>query len=71
MEMQMSKYISANSWMSAMHEENHNVSIVLCQALEKLMKDEKMTFPEAYHKLKTENKISFINGNYGLNISSE
>lgn len=51
-----------------MHEDGHKVSIVLCQALEKIMKEEKISFPEAYKKLLTEKRVSHIDGHYGLII---
>ena len=60
------QYETANSWMSAMHEKKHTVSIVLCQAIEKLMKDKKVSFAEAFKMLDDNNRVSYNHGDYGL-----
>lgn len=57
--MDVSKFETANSWFSAMHAKGYTVPITLCQATEKLMKMEKLTFEEAYKKLETEKRIIF------------
>jgi len=64
--MNMTKYETANSWMSAMHEEGHGVSIVLCQAIEKIMKAQKVTFSEAFKELDDEHLVAFKDGKYEL-----
>lgn len=56
--MDVENYETANSWYSKMHGEGYNVPIVLCQAIEKIMKDEKITFSEAYKKLDSKHLIS-------------
>jgi hypothetical protein len=57
--MDVSKFETANSWFSAMHAKGYSVPITLCQAAEKLMKIEKLTFAEAYNRLETEERITF------------
>jgi uncharacterized damage-inducible protein DinB len=64
--MNATKYETANSWMSAMHEEGHKVSIMLCQAIEKKMKAEKISFSEAFDELQAEKRIDFDGENYEL-----
>lgn len=59
--MNVDKYETANSWFSEMHEVGYDVPIVLCQAIEKIMKDEKVTFPVAYKKLHSRHLISIKN----------
>lgn len=56
--MDVKNYETANSWFSKMHSEGYSVPIVLCQAIEKIMKDEKVTFPVAYGKLDSKHLIS-------------
>jgi len=46
--MDINQYETANSWFSAMREKGYKVPVTLCQAIEKIMKNEKVTFPEAY-----------------------
>jgi hypothetical protein len=67
--MNVTKYETANSWLSAMHEEGHGVSIMLCQAIERIMKSQKITFPEAYTILNKEKRINCVNGDYELSAS--
>ena len=50
------KFETANSWFSAMREQGYEVPITLLQAIEELMKKEKINFTEAYVRL--ENRIS-------------
>jgi hypothetical protein len=59
-------YETANSWMSAMHEKGHGVSIVLCQAIERIMKAKKVSFAEAFSELDSKKQIVFKDGDYGL-----
>ena len=49
-----------------MHEKKHTVSIVLCQAIEKLMKDKKVGFAEAFKMLDDDKRVSYSHGDYGL-----
>jgi hypothetical protein len=55
--MDVGKYETANSWFSAMHEKGFEVPIILCQAIEKIMKDEKTTFPVAFKRLEGQKQI--------------
>lgn len=57
--MNVEEYTTANGWFSAMHGKGYKVPVVLCQAIEKIMKDEKVSFPIAYEKLDARNQIKF------------
>jgi DNA-binding transcriptional regulator YhcF (GntR family) len=52
------EYETANSWFSAMHAKGIKVPITLCQAIEKKMKLEKITFSEAYQSLEEKDLIT-------------
>ena len=56
--MDIAKYETANSWFSAMQGKGYDVPITLCQAIEKLMKVQKISFPEAYTQLDKNKQIS-------------
>lgn len=66
--MKTPNYETANGWLSAMHEEGHSVSIVLCQAIEKIMKAQKCSFADAYQELEDQHRITYIDGDYGLSV---
>ncbi len=55
--MDIEKHETANSWFSEMHGLGYVVPITLCQAIEKIMKKEKVTFPVAYKKLDAKHLI--------------
>lgn len=57
MNMDVKTYPTANSWFSAMREKGYDVPITLCQAIEKVMKDEKIGFPEAYKRFESKKTI--------------
>ena len=56
--MNVNKFETANSWFSAMHEEGYTVPVILCQAIEKIMKDKKVTFSDAYKTLDSKDLIT-------------
>ena len=55
--MDVSKYETANGWFSAMHEKGYVVPVTLCQAIEKIMKLEKINFSQAYKQLDSKKRI--------------
>ncbi|MEI7690706.1 MAG: hypothetical protein WCI63_03715 [bacterium] len=55
--MDVSKYETANGWFSAMHEKGYDVPIILCQAIEKVMKTKKISFSQAYKQFASEDRI--------------
>jgi hypothetical protein len=57
--MDVAKFETANSWFSAMHAKGYEVPITLCQAIEKLMRVEKISFSLAYKRLDLKNRIIF------------
>lgn len=59
--MELTTYPTANSWYSAMHEKGFVVPITLCQAIEKLMKEKKIDFAEAYGTLEDKKLIVLEN----------
>lgn len=57
-DLNIEKYETANSWYSAMHAKGYQVPITLCQAIEKLMKAEKVTFAEAFKRFEEKKRIT-------------
>lgn len=71
MQMNLSKHETANGWRSAMHEKGYSVPITLCQTIEKIMKKEKTSFPEAYKKIEDRKLISVRDKEILFNSSSD
>jgi hypothetical protein len=57
--MDVTKFETANGWFSSMHEKGYVVPIVLCQAIESLMKAKKINFSQAYQQFASEDRIVF------------
>jgi hypothetical protein len=68
--MKLEDYPTANSWFSAMHAKGFRVSITLCQAIEKIMKEKKITFAEAYRILEKQKFINIEDGEFVFDNSS-
>lgn len=68
--MELKTYPTANSWYSAMHEKGFVVPITLCQAIERLMKEKKIDFDEAYGLLEDKKSIVLKDKEFEFNPSA-
>jgi len=66
--MDIQDFKTVGDWYRKMKTDGFTVPLSLYHTLTKIMKDERVSFPEAYQKLQAEGQIKIINKTINFNL---
>ena len=56
-------------WYKKMKAEGYTIPLVLCYTLERMVKEKKMTFKQAYNELLNQGRITLSNRTFSFNLN--